>query len=240
MRGDRGGGGGAGPPLATPGTSGVFMHAPHDSEALPMARVLILFAHPTLERSRVHRRLVEAIPDHPDITLHDLYEAYPRMDVDVEHEQRLLLEHDVIAFQHPFYWYSTPAILKQWQDLVLEHGWAYGSRGKELVGKDFLSIISAGGGEPAYCAVGYNRFTVRQLLAPVEQTAQLCGMRFLPPFVVFGTHAIDAGGIAAQAERYRTLLEALVAGEPDEEERERLSGAITINGFVDRLTGARS
>jgi glutathione-regulated potassium-efflux system ancillary protein KefG len=203
-----------------------------------MARVLILFAHPSLERSRVHRALLHSVPDHPDITLHDLYEAYPRLDIDVVREQALLLEHDVIAFQHPFYWYSTPPILKQWQDLVLEHGWAYGSTGTRLVGKDFISIISAGGGEPAYCSVGYNRFTVRQLLAPVEQTAQLCGMHFLPPFVVFGTHRLDDAGIAEQARRYRALLEALVAGEPDEAERARLADAITINGFVDRLVGA--
>jgi glutathione-regulated potassium-efflux system ancillary protein KefG len=205
-----------------------------------MARVLILFAHPTLERSRVHRELLRALPSDPDITLHDLYEAYPRFDVDVSYEQNLLLEHDVVVFQHPFYWYGTPPILKQWQDLVLEHGWAYGSEGTQLVGKTFLSIISAGGGEPAYCSVGYNRFTVRELLAPIEQTAQLCGMRFLPPFVVFGTHKLGAAAIAEQGSRYRAFLEALRSGEPDERERERLAGAITINGFVDRLVGAEA
>ena len=97
-----------------------------------MARVLILFAHPSLERSRVHRRLLRALPDVPEVTLHDLYEAYPRLDIDIAREQSLLLEHDVIVFQHPFYWYSTPPILKQWQDLVLEHGWAYGSKGIRL------------------------------------------------------------------------------------------------------------
>jgi glutathione-regulated potassium-efflux system ancillary protein KefG len=85
-----------------------------------------------------------------------LYEAYPRLDIDVEHEQKLLLEHDVIIFQHPFYWYSTPPILKQWQDLVLQHGWAYGSTGTALQGKTFLSAISAGAGEGAYCSAGYN------------------------------------------------------------------------------------
>ena len=203
-----------------------------------MARVLILFAHPTLERSRVHRALLRELPAQPELTFHDLYEEYPRLDIDVEREQALLLEHDVIVFQHPFYWYSTPPILKQWQDLVLEHGWAYGSEGTKLAGKDFLSIITAGGGEPAYCSAGYNRFTVRQLLAPLEQTAQLCGMNFLPPFVVFGTHQIDQAGIAAAVDQYRALLEALVAGEPDGPERERLRGAITINGLVNRLSGA--
>lgn len=203
-----------------------------------MARVLILFAHPALEHSRVHRRLLAEIRDSPDVTLHDLYEAYPRLDIDVEREQALLVDHDVVAFQHPFYWYSTPPILKQWQDLVLEHGWAYGSEGTALHGKTFLPIISTGGGEQAYCSAGYNRFSVRRLLAPIEQTAELCGMEFLPPFVVFGTHRLGDGDIAREAKRYRRLLEALVAGEPDAAERERLGGAITLNGFVSGLTGA--
>jgi glutathione-regulated potassium-efflux system ancillary protein KefG len=186
----------------------------------------------------VHRGLLEKLPDHPDLTFHDLYEAYPRMDVDVTREQELLRDHDVIVFQHPFYWYSSPPILKQWMDLVLEHGWAYGSGGDALTGKTLLPIISAGGSEAAYCSAGYNRFTVRQLLAPIEQTAHLCGLRFLPPFVVFGTHKMDGAGIVAEAARYRTLLEALLDGEPDEEERTRLAGSITINGFVTRLAGS--
>lgn len=202
-----------------------------------MARVLILFAHPTLERSRVHRRLIERLPDDPDLTFHDLYEEYPRLDIDVPREQALLVEHDVIVFQHPFYWYSTPPILKQWQDLVLEHGWAYGSSGTALEGKTFVSVISAGGGEAAYCSAGYNRFTVRELLAPVEQTAQLCGMRFLPPFVVFGTHGLGPDAIEGESARYCALLEALLADEPDDAERARLDGAITINGFVTRIQG---
>lgn len=200
-----------------------------------MAKVLVLFAHPALERSRVHRRLNEGVRSGPDITLHDLYEAYPRLDVDVAREQRLLVEHDVIVLQYPFYWYSTPPILKQWMDLVLEHGWAYGSEGHALVGKTFLCAISAGGREEAYCSAGYNRFTVRQLLAPVEQTARLCGMEFLPPFVVFGTHSLREDAIRAEAERYARLLDALVEGEPDVAERRRLADAVTINGFVSRL-----
>jgi glutathione-regulated potassium-efflux system ancillary protein KefG len=175
-----------------------------------MARVLILFAHPALEKSRVHRRLVAAIPGRPEITFHDLYEAYPRMDVDVAKEQRLLLGHDVVVFQFPFYWYSTPPILKQWQDLVLQHGWAYGSRGTALRGKTLLCALSTGGRAEAYAPDGYNRFTVRQLLAPLEQTARLCGMRFLPPWVVYGTHRLGEAEIGQAGERYAALLDGLV------------------------------
>lgn len=171
-----------------------------------MARILLLFAHPALEKSRVHQRLLREIPHLPGITFHDLYEAYPAFDVDVPREQELLLAHDLVVMQHPFYWYSTPPLIKQWEDLVLEHGWAYGSRGKALAGKKLLSLVTAGGGAQAYHREGYNRFTVRELLAPVEQTARLCGMTYLPPYVIFGTHRMSDPDIDAAAGRYRRVL----------------------------------
>src|SRR6185369_10018305 len=93
------------------------------------ARVLVLFAHPAFQKSRVHRHLVPAARQVEGITFHDLYEAYPDFQLDVPHEQQLLLAHDVIVFQHPFYWYSCPALLKEWLDLVLEYGFAYGPNG---------------------------------------------------------------------------------------------------------------
>ena len=91
--------------------------------------ILILFAHPALEKSRVNRVLIRDIPGIEGVTFHDLYETYPDFDIDVAREQELLLAHDTIVLHHPFFWYSTPAMLKEWQDLVLEHGWAYGSGG---------------------------------------------------------------------------------------------------------------
>lgn len=72
------------------------------------------------------------------------------MDIDVERKQNLLLEHDRIVFQFPFFWYSTPAILKEWQDKVLEYGWAYGADGKKLHGKECLVVTSTGGPAGAY------------------------------------------------------------------------------------------
>jgi glutathione-regulated potassium-efflux system ancillary protein KefG len=171
-----------------------------------MARVLILFAHPAFEKSRVHRRLLRQVPEIAGVTLHDLYEAYPDFDIDVRREQELLLAHDLIIWQHPFFWYSTPPILKQWQDLVLEHGWAYGSRGVALAGKRLLSLISAGGGATAYSHEGYNRYTIRELLAPIEQTARLCRLEYLPPYVIHGTHRMTEADIDLAAERYRQLL----------------------------------
>ncbi|HEU4327656.1 MAG TPA: NAD(P)H-dependent oxidoreductase [Roseiflexaceae bacterium] len=171
-----------------------------------MAHILILFAHPALEKSRVHRRLVQAVPDLPGITFHDLYEAYPTFDIDVAREQRLLTEHDLILLQFPFFWYSTPPLVKQWEDLVLEHGWAYGSQGNALRGKRALCVVSTGGGPAAYQHEGYNRFTMRELLAPLDQTFVLCKMTFLPPYVVQGTHRLTEADIEQETARYRALL----------------------------------
>lgn len=182
---------------------------PSESEPKPELeprRILILFAHPALEKSRVNRRLAAAVRDLDGVTFHDLYEAYPDFDINVRHEQRLLEAHDLVVLQHPFYWYSTPALVKEWEDLVLEHGWAYGSEGTALRGKDLLSAITTGAREEAYCSAGYNRFTIRQLLAPIEQTAMLCGMRFLPPFVAYGTLSMTPTDMDAQAEDYHRVM----------------------------------
>jgi len=158
----------------------------------------------------VNRRLLGALRDVENVTIHDLYEAYPTMSIDVAREQELMLANDVIVFQHPFYWYSVPSILKEWQDLVLEHGWAYGAGGTKLKDKITLNAISTGGPANAYQKGGYNRFTVRELLAPWEQTANLCGMQFLAPFVVHAALRVASDDdLAQRREDYRRLICAL-------------------------------
>ena len=172
-----------------------------------MKRILILFAHPALEKSRINRRLATAVESLAGVTFHDLYEAYPDFDVDVRGEQELLIEHDLVVLQHPLFWYSLPPLLKQWIDLVLEHGWAYGSEGKALVGKHVLSAISTGGREEADQEGGHSRFTMRQFLAPVQQTFALCGMRYLSPFCIHGAHGMTIEEIARHADDYRRIVE---------------------------------
>ena len=202
-----------------------------------MRRVLVLFAHPVLERSRVNRRLVDAIRDLEGVTIRDLYELYPTLAIDALAEQEALLAHDVVVFQHPFYWYSVPAILKEWQDLVLEHGWAYGAHGTRLRGKITLNAISTGGPEAAYRQGGYNRFTVRELLAPWDQTAHLCGMRFLAPFAVHGSlRVVGDDDVAGHRTRYVQLIEAL---RDDRIDIDRAAAAANLATGLDDVLAAR-
>jgi glutathione-regulated potassium-efflux system ancillary protein KefG len=203
---------------------------------MPKRKILILFAHPALEKSRVNRVLVDRVRDLPGVSFHDLYEAYPDFYIDIKHEQRLLTEHDLYIFHHPFFWYSTPAILKEWQDLVLEHGWAYGANGTALRGKMMLSAITTGGREGAYQPEGHNRFTIEQLLAPIAQTFRLCGVDYLPPFIAHGTHAMKPEQIEAHAEDYRRLVEAL---RDDTVDLDTARGLSRINSNLDGVIIAR-
>ena len=173
------------------------------------AEILILSAHPALQNSRVHIKAAEAVQPLEGVTFHDLYEEYPDFSIDYKAEQSLLLKHDILVFQFPMYWYSTPAILKEWQDRVLEHNWAYGPRGRALKGKRFMCALSAGGAERIYRESESNSFSLRKLLTPLEKSAEQCGMEFLPPFAIFNTFAIKADEISWHAERYRRLMTAL-------------------------------
>jgi len=173
-------------------------------------KILILYAHPGGRHSIANQALVRVAQSVDAVTFVDLYAEYPRAKIDIDREQARLIEHDAIVMQFPLLWYSTPSLLKEWQDLVLEYGFAYGEGGDKLHGKLLLAAVTAGGPLDAYGPDGYNNFDLRTLLTPLEQTANLCGLRFLPPYVLFGSlRARSQGGIDEHARGYGALLAAL-------------------------------
>ncbi|MCF8261923.1 MAG: NAD(P)H-dependent oxidoreductase [Melioribacteraceae bacterium] len=197
-----------------------------------MKKILILFAHPALEKSRVNRILIKELQKTERVTFHDLYESYPNFEIDVKYEQKLLLANDIVVFMHPMFWYSTPAILKEWQDLVLEHRWAYGREGDKLKGKYFVNFVSTGGKKDAYQSGGFNQHTIRQFLLPIEQTAKLCKMYFLPPFTISGTHSIEKAEVEKHKERIHKLIHYLQNDSLDIEETKELD---TLNELFEKL-----
>lgn len=171
-----------------------------------MKNALILFAHPRYEKSRASRSLLTALQDQEDVTIHDLYERYPDFNIDVNQERNLLLSHRIVVWQYPFYMYSAPAMIKQWIDLVLEHGWAHGAGGNKLEGKLIFHAITTGGTRESYTHEGFNRHTMAELLTPFEQTAHLCRMSWLPPFMVQGTYRLTEAMLAEYADHYRQVI----------------------------------
>jgi glutathione-regulated potassium-efflux system ancillary protein KefG len=164
-------------------------------------RILVTLAHPDLASSRANKRLLEVARDIEGVTVNDLYARYPDFKIDVKREQQLLLDHDLLVLQFPFYWYSCPALLKEWEDRVLEQGFAFPPGvGDALKGKHWLTVTTAGGSEDAYRSGGFNNYTMSELLRPFQQTANLCGMVWHPPFVV---HSILPAGISG----YKSLTD---------------------------------
>jgi len=199
-----------------------------------MNKILILFAHPRFEKSKTNRALLKDIDSIDGVTLTDLYEQYPDFNIDADREKELLLAHQIIIWHHPFYMYSSPALLKQWIDLVLEHGWAHGRGGDNLNHKIIFNVITSGGTREVYAAGGFNRFTIREFLIPFEQTAALCKMIYLPPFAVQGTHLLKAEALQFHVKMYHILLEKLTRGKFDIGELKKVE---FLNDWLVKETG---
>ncbi|WP_118974979.1 NAD(P)H-dependent oxidoreductase [Taibaiella koreensis] len=135
-------------------------------------KTLVIIVHPKIADSKINQRWIDALEQDPGrYTLHCLYEAYPGGQIDVAREQALIEAHDHIVFQFPFYWFSSPPLLKQWLDEVLTYGWAYGSgSGYRMSGKKVALAITAGIDEEEYQASGAYRYTLKELTAPFELT----------------------------------------------------------------------
>ena len=192
--------------------------------------ILLLFAHPAQSHSKINRPLFEIAQAHPNVTAVDLYDEYPNSHINVKKEQQRLLEHDIVVMQFPFYWYSTPALLKDWQDLVLQYGFAFGKKGTALQNKPLLCSVSTGAPDHAYTHTGANRYTVRELLRPIEATAHLCGMPYLPPFILHGAlTAYEDGNLLTHETHWQTLLDQLAQDKVDLNEAEKLD---SINEYL--------
>jgi glutathione-regulated potassium-efflux system ancillary protein KefF len=170
-----------------------------DEFANPRPSTYVLAAHPNWRESRVNRHLLEAARQAPGVHVQDLYATYPDYDIDVAREQANVEAAQLLVLLHPMQWYSMPALMKLWMDDVLSYGWAYGSRGTALQGKDLWLVATTGGPEASYHPQGYNRYFFDAFLPPYEQTAFLCGMRFLPPLLLHGAHRASPEEIEAHA-----------------------------------------
>ena len=147
-------------------------------------KTLVVLAHPSIdEKSLVNKIIVERIRSIENVTIKDLYRECPSFRFDVNAEQNTLRAAESIIFQYPFYWYNVPGILKEWLDQVFTYGFAYGSTGDKLKGKQFLVSTTIGGPEDSYREGGYNNFTINELLKPLRQMATLSGMQFNTPII---------------------------------------------------------
>jgi glutathione-regulated potassium-efflux system ancillary protein KefG len=108
--------------------------------------------------------------------------------------------------------------MKQWIDLVLEYGWAYGKKGKSLKDKIIFQVITTGGDRESFCETGYDRYRIVNLLEPFRQTAKVCNMLYLPPFVVHGTYKMKREDCEKNGVVYGLFLDYLENNNPKKAE----------------------
>ncbi len=168
--------------------------------------MLIIHAHPYPRHSRAGNALLSAVVDLPNIEVRSLYDLYADFDIDIAAEQAALLRADLVVWLHPMYWYSVPAMLKHWFDVVLARGWAYGDNTMALAGKSCLWAPTTGGDAAAYSAAGIHRQPFENFIEPIEQTARFCGMVWQVPLIVQGAHKISDAELAAAAAAFRARL----------------------------------
>lgn len=186
-------------------------------------KTLVILAHPQLEKSIANKRIAESLTAQKEnMEIRDIFSLYPDYKINVEAEQKTLLKADTVIFQYPFWWYNMPAILKVWFDEVFNFNFADGPEGDKLKGKNFMLSFTIGGPEDAYLPLGYNHFRIPEFLKPMEQTAYLAQMNYLPPVYSHGMVYIPGvyntqEAVEKRAEEHsKQLLEILEAMEKED------------------------
>ena len=170
-------------------------------------KILNLVFHPDLLQSRVNKTWKKQLEDSGKIaTSRDICAEYPDFDIDVETEQRLLLDHDRILLQFPIYWWSMTPLLKKWLDDVFQYEFAYGKAGDKLKGKDLQIICSAGGQARNYN--GFHMFaTVPEILKPFQLAANLARMNYAVPMYMFNADACSDDEVKRFGEKWVELID---------------------------------
>lgn len=172
-------------------------------------KVLLNIVHPKLnDESRVNKKLLSLLENESNITINNLYAKYPDFKIDVEAEQKLLEENDIIIFQFPMYWLSSPALLKEYLDVVFTYNFAYGDYYK-LENKKLLIATSVGSGTAQYNRNGSNKFTVEELLNSFEATANYVRMGYAKPFVSYESFVVSDEDLEKNSKDYLAYIKEL-------------------------------
>lgn len=147
-------------------------------------QIYLIVAHPNLAASKANKALLEKALTLKNVTVRNLYADYPNFKIDVKREQAEMEKADAIVFQFPLYWYSTPSLMKEWQDSVFTYGWAFGSQGSKLKDKTFSLATTVGSPEKSYIQNGEN--IMDKILFPLYGSAQFCSMKKAEPFIHYG------------------------------------------------------
>ncbi len=153
-------------------------------------KTLVIMAHPNIDTSIFNKYIKEDLQKEENIVYKDLSSLYEDFKLDVKKEQEELLSASKIVFQFPLQWYSSPAILKQYVDLVFDYDFAYTVENGffealKLKGKEFQLLVTVGSKEESF--TGEERLSVKECLSSYSYTAKMLGMKELEACFIYGT-----------------------------------------------------
>jgi putative NADPH-quinone reductase len=178
---------------------------------------LILFFHPDPPSSRANAALARAARSVAGTRIIDMKARYPdnSIAIDAAREARELLAAERIVLQFPIQWYSTPPLMKAWQDAVLTRMFYINaaSEGDRLVGTPLMLAVTAGNSHESYSRAGQNHFTLDEVLTPLKATAHRCGLPWQRPFVLYRANQADDAALRAAGEHYAAALREFAAAD---------------------------
>ncbi|PHK49656.1 NAD(P)H-dependent oxidoreductase [Staphylococcus edaphicus] len=171
---------------------------------------LVIIAHPDISNSTVNKKWRDALSeDESLVTVHELYPEYPHGKIDIEKEQKLIEAHEHIIFQYPLYWYSSPPLMKQYLDEVFTRGWAYGSNGHALQGKNIGLAISIGSVAEAYTQEGNVKFTIDELVSPMIATTRFVSANYIGVHKLYSAFTITPSQLEENTQDYLNFIKTL-------------------------------
>ncbi|MCB0402841.1 MAG: NAD(P)H-dependent oxidoreductase [Flavobacteriales bacterium] len=170
-----------------------------------MPKTLLILAHPNIKESIGNRIISEILIRDPQVEIRHLDQLYPDFKIDIKAEQQAMLRADLIIFQYPLFWYSTPAVLKEWIDQVFEYGFAFG-RDAKLTGKKVVASFTMGSSDKDYPAE-----VIEKITFPFQGMAKYCNMEYLGEIYSNDINNYKPGAGEKAAEIAKTHAEKLIA-----------------------------
>lgn len=170
---------------------------------------LIILAHPNLANSRINKMLIQSIENESNVKVRNLYQLYPDFKINAAEELKFLRACDKIIYQFPLYLYGSPALLKEYQDVI----WTAASTGDNVVAdleifahKPFMIVASAGGPKESYQKDGRYRKSIDDIFLPFYLSAEYVKMEPKPSFCVYGAHHVSDEEINLAIQDYKNAI----------------------------------
>lgn len=97
--------------------------------------------------------------------------------------------------------------MKQYLDEVFTHGWAYGSKGDALKGKNIGLAISIGSIAEAYTPEGNVKFTIDELVSPMIATTRFVSANYVGAHKLYSAFTIAPSQLEENTQDYLNFIQ---------------------------------